>query len=238
MKLKSKILILILILVVGGAIALISVFYKTTDKSLLKGTIGMSKKSVEIKNELTQDTLQLKRMIQIIRYFGDFTEKVCREIDTTSAILRYHPLYMDQKLNPTFIALQDYSNFLKGNLPKLRSTEKMLSRFLVDKDNSELTYNIEINLRGFANFITQMSQRQVILQQAASEIDVYLDKSVRKKLMQADISYLQNFRNQLLMDNRVTFSILEDKTSLARLSGYAGSEGSEMADADDSKGKP
>jgi hypothetical protein len=56
--------------------------------------------------------------------------------------------------------------------------------------------------------------------------------------MQVEISELQNFRNQLLMDNRVTFTMLGDKNSLARLSTFAGADGSDLATADDAMSKP
>ncbi|MEI7500729.1 MAG: hypothetical protein WCK84_09815 [Bacteroidota bacterium] len=247
MKSKTKILIAASILFVAGIIVMISLFNKPTNKAFVKGTTAMAdpdqtqamnKRSIQLRNEFTSDTLQLKRMIQILRYFEQFTERVARQIDTTSAILRYHPLYMDQKLNPTFIALQEYSNFLNSNIAKLKSTEAMLTEFLANKDGSELPFQVEMNLRDFANFINQMSAREAIMEQAALEIDIYLDKSVKKKLMQVEISELQNFRNQLLMDNRVTFIMLGDKNSLARLSSYAGVDGSNLATADDAMSKP
>jgi hypothetical protein len=247
MKLTTKILIAAFMLILAGVVVMISLFNKPADKALVRGTTAMadpvqmqamSKKSIQLRNEFTRDTLQLKRMIQILRYFEQFTERVARQIDTTSAILRYHPLYTDRKLNPTFIALQEYSNFLNSNIVKLKSTEAMLSEFLANKDESEVPYKVEMNLRDFANFINQMSAREVVLEQAALEIDIYLDKSVKKKLMQVEISELQNFRNQLLMDNRVTFTMLGDKNSLARLSTFAGADGSDLATADDAMSKP
>ena len=56
--------------------------------------------------------------------------------------------------------------------------------------------------------------------------------------MQVEISELESFRNQLLMDNRVTFMMLGDKNSLARLSGYAYADGSNLATADGALSKP
>jgi hypothetical protein len=247
MKSKSKILIAAFILIVTGVIVMVFLFNKPTDKALVKGTMtmadpdqtqAMNKKSIQLRDEFTKDTLQLKRMIQILRYFEQFTERVARQIDTASAILRYHPLYTDQKLKPTFMALQEYSNFLNGNIHKLKSTEAMLTEFLVNKDESVMPYDVERNLRDFANFINQMASLEAVMEQAAFEINTYLDKSVNKKLMQAEISTLENFRNQLIMDNRVTFMMLGDKNSLARLSSYAYTDGSNLANADDAMRKP
>jgi len=119
----------------------------------------------------------------------------------------------------------------------MKSTEAMLTEFLANKDESEVPYQVEMNLREFANFINQMSARQAVLEQAAFEIDTYLDKTAKKKkLMQIEISDLENFRNQLIMDNRVTFTMLGDKNSLARLSSFAGA-GSDLATADDAMSK-
>ncbi|MCK9218871.1 MAG: hypothetical protein PHF97_02110 [Bacteroidales bacterium] len=243
MKSKTKILIAVAILIVAGAIVMLSIFNKPSNKALVKGTTAMSdqamsKKSIQLRNEFTKDTLELKRMIQILRSFEQFTERVTRQIDTASAILKYHPLYTDQKLNPTFIALQEYSNFLNGNMNKLKSTEAMLTEILANKDESNIPYNVEMNLHDFANFINQMTAREAIMEQAALEIDIYLDKSAKKKMMQIEISELQNFRSQLLMDNRVTFAMLGNKTSLTKLSSYAGIDDSNFANADDAMSKP
>ncbi len=246
MKSKTKILIA-LILIVAGVIAMITLFNKPADKTLVKGTAAMAepdqtqamnKKSIQLRMEFTRDTLQLKRMIQILVYFEQFTERVSRQIDTTSARLMYHPLYTDQKLKPTFVALQEYSTFLNSNIDKLKSTKVMLTEFLANSDDDEMPYDVEKNLRDFANFINQMSAREAVMEQAAYEINTYLDKSVKKKLMQIEISELENFRNQLLMDNRVTFMMLGDKNSLARLSSYAYTDGSNLATADDAMSKP
>jgi hypothetical protein len=246
MKSKTKILIAF-ILIVAGVIAMITLFNKPADKALVKGTAAMAepdqtqamnKKSIQLRMEFTRDTLQLKRMIQILVYFEQFTERVSRQIDTTSARLMYHPLYTDQKLKPTFVALQEYSTFLNSNIDKLKSTKVMLTEFLANRDDDEMPYNVEKNLRDFANFINQMSARESVMEQAAYEINTYLDKSVKKKLMQIEISELENFRNQLLMDNRVTFMMLGDKNSLARLSSYAYTDGSNLATADDAMSKP
>ena len=246
MKSKTKILIAF-ILIVAGVIAMITLFNKPADKALVKGTAAMAepdqtqamnKKSIQLKMEFTRDTLQLKRMIQILVYFEQFTERVSRQIDTASARLMYHPLYTDQKLKPTFVALQEYSTFLNNNIDKLKSTKVMLTEFLANSDDDEMPYNVEKNLRDFANFINQMSAREAVMEQAAYEINTYLDKSVKKKLMQIEISELENFRNQLLMDNRVTFMMLGDKNSLARLSSYAYTDGSNLATADDAMSKP
>jgi len=246
MKSKTKILIAAFILIAAGVIVMITLFNKPVNKALVKGTTAMaepdqtqamSKQSIQLRNEFTRDTLQLKRMIQILRYFEQFTLRVVSQIDTASAILRYHPLYTDQKLKPTFVALQEYSNFLNSNINKMKSTEAMLTEFLANKDESEVPYQVEMNLREFANFINQMSARQAVLEQAAFEIDTYLDKTAKKKkLMQIEISDLENFRNQLIMDNRVTFTMLGDKNSLARLSSFAGA-GSDLATADDAMSK-
>jgi hypothetical protein len=247
MKSKTKILIAAFILIVAGAIVMITLFNKPANKALVKGTaamadpdqaLAMNKKSVQLRNEFTMDTLQLKSMIQIVSYFEQFTERVARQIDTASANLRYHPLYTDQKLKPTFVALQEYSNFLNSNIDKLKSTEAMLTEFLANKDESVMPYNVEKNLRDFANFINQMSARETVMEQAAIEINTYLDKSARKKLMQVEISELESFRNQLLMDNRVTSMMLGDKNSLARLSGYAYADGSNLATANGAMSKP
>jgi hypothetical protein len=246
MKSKTKILIAF-ILIVAGVIAMITLFNKPADKALVKGTAAMAepdqtqamnKKSIQLKMEFTRDTLQLKRMIQILVYFEQFTERVSRQIDTASARLMYHPLYTDQKLKPTFVALQEYSTFLNSNIDKLKSTKVMLTEFLANSDDDEMPYDVEKNLRDFANFINQMSAREAVMEQAAYEINTYLDKSVKKKLMQIEISELENFRNQLLMDNRVTFMMLGDKNSLARLSSYAYTDGSNLATADDAMSKP
>jgi hypothetical protein len=244
MKSKTKILITAFILIVVGAIAVISFFNKPADKSLVKGTAAteepgqvqaMNKRSIQLKTEFTKDTLQLKRMIQVLTYFEQFSERVARQIDTASANLRYHPLYSDQKLKPTFIALQEYSTFLHGNLDKLKSTEAMLKEFLANKEETGMPYDVEKNLREFANFINQMSAREAVMEQAAYEINSYLDLSAKKKknLMQIEISELENFRNQLIMDNRVTAMMLGDKNSLVRLSGYAYADGSNLATADE-----
>ena len=180
MKSKTKILIAAFILIVAGAIVMITLFNKPTNKALVKGTaamadpdqtLAMNKKSVQLRNEFTRDTLQLKRMIQIVSYFEQFTERVARQIDTASANLRYHPLYTDQKLKPTFVALQEYSNFLNSNIDKLKSTEAMLTKFLANKDESVMPYNVEKNLRDFANFINQMSARETVMEQAAIDIN-------------------------------------------------------------------
>jgi hypothetical protein len=246
MKSKTKILIAF-ILIVAGVIAMITLFNKPADKALVKGTAAMAepdqtqamnKKSIQLKMEFTRDTLQLKRMIQILVYFEQFTERVSRQIDTASARLMYHPLYTDQKLKPTFVALQEYSTFLNSNIDKLKSTKVMLTEFLANSYDDEMPYDVEKNLRDFANFINQMSAREAVMEQAAYEINTYLDKSVKKKLMQIEISELENFRNQLLMDNRVTFMMLGDKNSLARLSSYAYTDGSNLATADDAMSKP
>jgi len=74
MKSKTKILIAAFILIAAGVIVMITLFNKPVNKALVKGTTAMaepdqtqamSKQSIQLRNEFTRDTLQLKRMIQI-----------------------------------------------------------------------------------------------------------------------------------------------------------------------------
>ncbi len=230
---KSKILIGLIILLIAGITFLISTMLKPAGSDLAKGTFGkaekyhkqaMTERDVQLRSEFTKDTVQLRNMIQGLKYFGQFNEKVAWQIDTMMSLLRFHPLVTDKAMNPPFMALKDYSTFLAANGQHITSTEIMLQQFVTGEEAIDQSVDIEKNLRVLGNFMNQVALRDSVLEEAAMRIDLYLDKASRKKLMQEEITNLKSFRDMLLVDNLLTAAMLGEKSTLARITKYLDEE--------------
>jgi hypothetical protein len=233
MKSKTRILIAVIVLLIAGIITFISTMYKPAGSDLTTGSFGkadkyhkqpMTEKDVQLRSKFVEDTLLLRNMIQGLRYFTLFNEKVTSQIDTALASLRYHPLLSDQGLNPPFIALKEYSAFLASNSSSISSTEIMLRQFCSGQEAPDQSVDVEKNLRDLGNFLNQVAIRDSVLEEAAMSIDRYLDKAGKKKLMYEEISDLKNFRDQLLVDNILTAAMLGEKSTLSRLARYVKDE--------------
>ena len=233
MKSKTRILIAVIVLLIAGIITFISTMYKPAGSDLTTGSFGkadkyhkqpMTEKDVQLRSEFVEDTLQLRNMIQGLRYFALFNEKVTSQIDTAMVSLRFHPLLSDQGLNPPFIALKEYSAFLARSSSSINSTEIMLRQFCSGQEAPDQSVDVEKNLRDLGNFLNQVAIRDSVLEQAAMSIDRYLEKAGKKKLMQEEIGGLKNFRDQLLVDNILTAAMLGEKNTLARLARYVKDE--------------
>jgi hypothetical protein len=233
MSSKTKILIGLIILLIAGITLLISTMFKPAGSDLAKGTFGkaekyhkqaMTERDVQLRSEFTKDTVQLRNMIQGLKYFGQFNEKVAWQIDTMLSLLRFHPLVTDQAMNPPFLALKDYGTFLATNSQQITSTEIMLRQFVTGEEVIDQSVDIEKNLRVLGTFMNQVALRDSVLEEAAMRIDIYLDKSARKKLMQEEITNLKSFRDMLLVDNLLTAAMLGEKSTLARITKYLDEE--------------
>ena len=230
---KTKILIGLIILLIAGITLLISTMFKPAGSDLARGTFGkaekyhkqaMTERDVQLRSEFTKDTVQLRNMIQGLKYFGQFNEKVAWQIDTMMSLLRFHPLVTDQAMNPPFLALKDYGTFLATNSQQIKSTEIMLQQFFTGEETMDQSVDIEKNLRVLGNFMNKVALRDSVLEEAAMRIDLYLDKSARKKLMQEEITNLKSFRDMLLVDNLLTAAMLGEKSTLARITKYLDEE--------------
>jgi hypothetical protein len=228
MKKKTQILIGALI-VLAVAILAISLFVEPSGDNLAAGTMGGNaaaprqetlKRNNMIRSALTKDTLQLRGMIQNLVYFRSFNDKVSWQIDSTVSTLRNHPLLTDQAYRETFKELETYGYFLADNGQKVRLAELMLRSYLTGRDEPVEASDAEQVLRDFSEFLVQMAGRDAVLQQAADDIDQYLDKSAKKRLMEQEVRELKGFRDKLLVDNLLSQAMAGDKGSLYKLSHY------------------
>ncbi|MCK9204566.1 MAG: hypothetical protein M0P58_09075 [Bacteroidales bacterium] len=230
MKTKTTILFVLIILAVAGIIVLISTISKPSRTDLQSGTIvkaekyrrsSMTEKDILLRSEFMKDTTQLRSMIQGINYFGQFNEKIVVQINASIKEFQNHPILIDQSFNRPFIGLQDYCLFLTNNNESLKSTEAMLVQFRSGQDQADQSIDVEKNLRDFGNYITQVAERDTILEQAAMTIDRYLEKKGKKQILAEEVNDLKKFRDQLLVDNLMTAAMLGEKGTLKRLSNYA-----------------
>lgn len=228
MNKKTKILIVSLI-VVAGALLAVSLIFKPVTEEFSAGTMGSNaaspkqetlKRNNMIRSALTKDTLQLRGMIQNLVYFRSFNDKVSWQIDSTVSTLRNHPLLTDQAYRETFKELETYGYFLADNGQKVRLAELMLRSYLTGRDEPVEASDAELVLRDFSEFLVQMAGRDAVLQQAADDIDRYLDKSAKKRLMEQEVRELKGFRDKLLVDNILSQAMAGDKGSLYKLSNY------------------
>lgn len=230
MRTKKTLLIVIAVLISAALLIVISLFYKTSDSELQSGTIvkaeryrktTMTENDLRLRSEFTRDTNQLRGMIQGLKYFSEFNGKVANRITQGMQEFQNHPILMDQLYNRTFFSLQDYGLYLQNNADNLSATETMLQAFRKPDPSNDPSFDVEKNLRDFGNFISQVSERDTVLEGAAKTIDRYLDKKRKAPLMAQEVSDLKKFRDQLLIDNLMTAAMLGEKTTLKRLSDYA-----------------
>ena len=230
MRTKKTLLIVIAVLISAALLIVISLFYKTSDSELQSGTIvkaeryrktTMTENDLRLRSEFIRDTNQLRSMIQGLKYFSEFNGKVANRIANGMQEFQNHPLLMDQLYNRSFSALEDYGRYLQNNAENLSTTEAMLQAFRKPDPSNDPSFDVEKNLRDFGNFISQVSERDTVLEGAAKTIDRYLDKKRKAPLMAQEVSDLKKFRDQLLIDNLMTAAMLGEKTTLKRLSDYA-----------------
>jgi hypothetical protein len=228
MKKQTKTVLSIVIAFFVVIIALILIF-PSTFSGLTSGTFGkadkyrksqMSEKDIQLRSEYTQDTVKLKEMVKGLIYFSAFTTDLTHKIDSSVLMFKEKGFNEQQKGYANLQILKDYSEFIKNSNKTLDSTILMLHGFL-DPKNADQSADVEKTLRDFGTYVTNMNEKDSILELALVSMDNFmtLDKNIktRKKEMQE----LKSVRDQLLLHGIQLGALILDKPLSSNLLSYA-----------------
>ncbi|MEI6455929.1 MAG: hypothetical protein WCO93_06535 [bacterium] len=229
MKKQTKIIIGI-VLAIAVIILVVSLIYPPVFKGLTSGTFGkadkyhkvqMTEKDIQLRSEFVQDTAQLRSMIQGLIYFSLFSQNMSYTIDT--CVKSFHISGICNEKNnacENISILEDYSTFIKNNTKTLNSTVRMLTDFYL-KDTTDQAVDVEKNLRDFGNFVTQLNDRDSVVENALYAMDGYLLSPKMREIKKTELSELKSIRDQLLMKGVQLAGLLQDKPLCSSLISYA-----------------
>jgi len=237
MKKQTKIIIAV-VLVVAVVILIISFIYPPIFKGLTTGTFGkaekyhkqqMTEKDVQLRSEFVQDTAQLRGMIQGLIYFSLFSQDLSFTIDTCVRTFESHGMCTKQSEDCNKMSiLKDYSVFIKNNTKTLNSTIRMLTDFYL-KDTTDQSIDVEKNLRDFGNYVSQLNERDSIVESVLKSMDRYVLGPSMKETKKSELAGLKSIRDRLLVKGIQLAGLLQDKPLCVILLNYALSSQSQFS---------
>lgn len=228
MKKQTKIIIGIVLAIVIIIFA-ISIIYPPAFKGLTSGTIGkadkyhksqMTEKDIQLRSEVTNDTSQLRSMIQGLIYFSLFTMDLSNKIDSCVTVFQFHGICSQENGCNNIRILEDYSDFIKNNSKTLGTTISMLTGFYL-KDKSDQSADVEKNLRDFTNYVNNLNEKDSILEDALHSMDNFMITSKTIKARKTELAQLKSIRDQLLVKGIQLSGMLQDKPLCSSLLSYA-----------------
>lgn len=228
MKKQNKIIIGIII-GVAVAILLISFLFPSVYQGLTSGSFGkadkyrqeqMTEKDIQLRNDLSKDTAQLRQMVTGLIYFSLFTDNLYMTIDTCIAKLVDNGFDNDPATRQVVAQLGNYNMFLQNNNKTLARTISMLSGLLL-RDTMDNSQDYEKNIRDFAVFVNQLNQKDSVLMQSIASVDKFIisNKTLQKKA--EEIRNLKAIRDQLVIKSAQFMAMTGDKPGLGSLFNYA-----------------
>ncbi len=229
MKKQTKIIIGI-VLGIALAILIVSLVYPPVFRGLTSGTFGkadkyhkvqMTEKDIQLRSEFVQDTGQLRSMIQGLIYFSLFSQNMSYTIDTCVKSFQAKGI-CNEKNNAcqNMSILEDYSAFIKNNTKTLNATVRMLTDFYL-KDTTDQSVDVEKNLRDFGNFVTQLNERDSVVENALYAMDGYILGPAMREIKKSELAELKSIRDQLLIKGVQLAGLLQDKPLSVNLCSYA-----------------
>ncbi|NCA75527.1 MAG: hypothetical protein EOM90_04265 [Alphaproteobacteria bacterium] len=228
MKTKNKILIVFFV-VVAIILMAVAINFPPVFREGAKGTFGkaekyskkqMDERDVMLRNELTNDTAQLKNMIQGLIYFSLFTEDLTKTIDSCVSAFELKGICSQNKGCPEIRLIADFSDYMKNNNKTLGNTISLLSRLYL-KDQSDQSSDVEKNLREFGNYVKTLNEKDSVVEQALRSMDNFMLTNTTLRSRMAEFAQLKSIRDQLLIKGIQYSAIINDKPLSAVLCSYA-----------------
>jgi len=228
MKKQNKIIIGV-IFGVAVAILLISFLFPSVYKGLTSGSFGkadkyrqeqMTEKDIQLRNDLSKDTAQLRQMVTGLIYFSLFTDNLYMTIDTCIAKLVDNGFESDPATRQVVAQLGNYNMFLQNNNKTLARTISMLSGLML-RDTIDNSQDYEKNIRDFATFVNQLNQKDSVLMQSITKVDKFIisNKTLQKKA--EEIKNLKAIRDQLVIKSAQFMAITGNKPGVGAMINYA-----------------
>ena len=228
MKRQTKIIIGSVI-VAAVVIIAISFMFPSVFKGITSGTFGkadkyrktqMTEQDIMLRSELVSDTGKLRSMIQGLIYFSLFTEDLSAKMDSCVDLYKSEGICNKPEQCATVSAMADFSDFIRNNNKTLRTTISMLTGFYL-KDQSDESADVEMNLRAFGTYVTQLNEKDSIMEQAFRTMDSFMLSSKTLQSKQTELTNLKSIRDQLLISGIQLSGLLQDKPMCATLCSYA-----------------
>lgn len=228
MKTKNKIIIVFFV-VVAIILMAVAINFPPVFREVAKGTFGkaekyskkqMDERDVMLRNELTNDTAQLKNMIQGLIYFSLFTEDLTKTIDSCVSAFELKGICSQNKGCPEIRLIADFSDYMKNNNKTLGNTISLLSRLYL-KDQSDQSSDVEKNLREFGNYVKTLNEKDSVVEQALRSMDNFMLTNTTLRSRMAEFAQLKSIRDQLLIKGIQYSAIVNDKPMSAVLCSYA-----------------
>jgi hypothetical protein len=228
MKKQVKVIIS-MVVVIALLIVGISFFFPTVFKGLTSGTFGkaekyhkqqMTEKDILLRSEFVNDTAQLRNMIQGLIYFSLFTQDLSTKIDSCVLVFKAQGLGDQAEDAKKVSVLQDYSDFIKNNNKTLGTTISMLSGFYL-KDTTDLSQDVEKNLRDFGAYVNNLNEKDSVLSQALLSMDNFMLTNKTIQARKTEIARLKSIRDQLLVKSIQMAGILGNKEQVGSMLSYA-----------------
>jgi len=223
-KIIIGVIVVVAILIIG-----VSFLFPTVFSGLTSGTFGkadkyhksqMTEADVKLRSEVTSDTAKLKSMIQGLIYFSLFTQDLSYKIDSCVTKFQAHGICSQEGGCASVTVLQDYSDFIKNNNKTLGTTISMLTGFYL-KDQSDQSADVEKNLRDFGNYVSNLTEKDSILEVAMKSMDNFMLTNKTLKARKTELASLKSIRDQLLVKGVQMAALLQDKPLSANLLSYA-----------------
>jgi len=184
------------------------------------GTIGkakkyrkdqMSEKDIELRSEFIEDSAKLASLVKGLIAFNAYAKTISESIDEQIKQLK-STAYSEIDAHG-IVALEDYSEFLKNNQEMLENTLLMFVDFYND-DVSEVSFDVEQNLRNFANFVNQLNDKNVVLDESVDRMDDYIAQNIDLEEKTEEVENIKNIRDEIMLRNIQSSFFLNDQDKI------------------------
>lgn len=225
MKKKSTYFI-ILIAIIAIVIIYFSFFWPPVSEEELAGTVGKADKyqseqikesDIKLRSDFVKDTAELRKSINDLVNFAIFTKQTVTNIESwwLPQLEKYYSSTVSQK---NLLYLRDYVELLKNSSKNIQTIVEMLADFYF-KRSTDKSIDIESKLIGFANFVSQMVERDSIFETIIADIDKTVKNSIESKGRSEQIKKLQEIRDKMLYTSLIYAANLRDEDMIIRCAG-------------------
>jgi len=186
------------------------------------GTIGKVEKyrkdqmkgsDIILRSEIMEDTAKLESTINGMVVYSAFSQTLASKINTQVEELGYCGCYESEL---ELLALKDFSEFISNNEPLMENTIGMLVDFYND-DVSEVSFDVETNLRNFANYVNQLDEKSMVLDEVIGGMDEYIAENLNVEEKSEKIDQLKGIRDELMLRNIQSAVVIGNQDKLNQI---------------------
>ncbi len=190
-----------------AAVVVFSMLYPPADESDTKGTFAkvdkyrnstVSQNDIKLRSEFVKDTAALSATIKSLDFYKAFYTDLSADIKSWESSLSKAGV-KDEKMVSQIKELGGLASFLDNNLKSVDEISSILRKFQT-KEIAEDKFDIQNNLMNFGNFISNLNEKDKVIDSLFVNLNGYMDDAKLSKLVSSkeQANELKNVREKML----------------------------------------